>query len=109
MTLSFFSRKVLATDGEWNEMQKGQPVPERQLLAAIVFRALLDLGAKKYQDRQSAKKWLMSENERAFSFKWICKELYADAEAVRQKTQELLKKGTKIQRRHLLRQWRTDV
>lgn len=49
-------------------------LPERNLLAEILRRAIIDLFLKGDYKRQ-ASRWLNEESETEFSFNWICKEL----------------------------------
>jgi hypothetical protein len=78
-------------------MSKG----ERSLLAAVVFRAMLDaddrvvssgfypVGQGRDKVRDEAREWIESDDNRAFSFVWCCSFLGVEPRAVRQ----LQKKG----------------
>ena len=49
--------------------------PERQLLASVLGRALMDLCAWETEERNSARAWLNDDEESEFSFIWIARQL----------------------------------
>lgn len=50
-------------------------VPERQLLASVLGRALMDLCAWDTEERRAALEWLQDDTDRAFSFVWVTRHL----------------------------------
>lgn len=49
--------------------------PERQLLASVLGRALMDLCAWDVQERAAALEWLNDDVDCTFSFVWITRQL----------------------------------
>lgn len=49
--------------------------PERQLLASVLGRALMDLCAWNAEERAAALEWLSDDSDRIFSFVWITRQL----------------------------------
>lgn len=62
--------QVEVSDSFW-----GDRTPERQLLASVLGRALMDLSAWDIETRAAALEWLNDGSERVFSFLWIAKQL----------------------------------
>jgi len=62
-------------------VETGMVVPERNLLVAILERAVFDYYGNDVREREAASEWLLSdsvlENE-PFSFAWICLNLSLD-------------------------------
>jgi hypothetical protein len=76
------STKVFAIDGETGGLydspnQTGSP--ERNLLMAVLERAILDLVGNDEQESSEAKEWIFNDlckpEFSAFSFPWLCQEL----------------------------------
>lgn len=72
--------------------------PERNLLMAIIERAILDLVGNNALEEGRAKEWLFDDLEKPgphgeFSFPWICEELDLDVEETVQKIRQMPKRG----------------
>ena len=59
--------------------------PHRNLMAAIVIRAIKDAIGKNKLNKDSAREWLSSDNNHISSFKHVCDVLDLDAQKVRGK------------------------
>ena len=74
--------------------------PERNLLMAIVERAILDLVGNNALEESRAKEWLYGDLEEPgphgeFSFPWICEELDLDIEETVGKIRQMPKRGNR--------------
>ena len=71
--------------------------PERRLLLAVLERALLDYVGNDLEEARSADDWIFehaeNEDESAFSFAWICKELDLEVKDIRNKVRSMPKRG----------------
>ena len=57
--------------------------PERNLLAAILRRALFDFSSGDLEERIAAKEWFLAgANQKPFSFAWVCLQLNLEPEAI---------------------------
>lgn len=58
-------------------LPKKPTLPERNLLVAMLHRALLDYFGSRQLDREDAEEWLFEESDErdAFSFEWVCAQL----------------------------------
>jgi hypothetical protein len=58
-------------------MEREIRLPERQLLAAVLKRALFDYFGGRREERESARQWFFGEenSEELFSFAWVCAQL----------------------------------
>jgi hypothetical protein len=76
------SEEPVAVPAQWGA---GRPdSPGRALLRAVLGVALRDLRAGAKQ-RKAAATWFASEDESAFSFRWICACLELDPQAFRER------------------------
>ena len=69
-----------------NGIRENRPQsPERELLVAILHRALLDYTGNQATQRNEAQEWLFngSDSGEPFSFNWVCSQLDLDSTAVR--------------------------
>lgn len=81
--------------------------PERDLLAAVIKRALFDYFGGDKDEREMAKDWLFDQNAAfdreltaeaqlpAFSFKWICFQLDINPDLFLKRIQDLHPRGVK--------------
>ena len=58
--------------------------PERNLLVALLHRALLDYFGSRRSDKDDARDWLFEESDErdAFSFSWVCSHLDLDRKEI---------------------------
>lgn len=57
--------------------------PERNLLVAILRRALFDYCNGSFTERTAAEEWLLDEDDQAsFSFQWICTQLGIESASI---------------------------
>ena len=58
--------------------------PERNLLVALLHRALLDYFGSRRIDKDDARVWLFEESDEreAFSFSWVCAQLDLDRQEI---------------------------
>lgn len=68
--------KVVESGASW-------ATPERDLLVAVLQRAILDYVGSGEVLRSEAGEWLFDDAEHAFSFPWVCGHLGLEPEAVR--------------------------
>lgn len=66
--------------------------PEKRLLLAVLIRAMSDIEGKtclSYSERfttpREAKRWILSDDDSPFSFKWVCGGLGINSTLVRDK------------------------
>lgn len=76
--------------------QKG--TPERNLLVAVLERALLDYVGNDTRERDAARQWLFaekkaSETSEEFSLSWICHQLDLDIDEVLSKVRDMPQRG----------------
>jgi hypothetical protein len=91
------SEEPLAVPAQWDA---GRPdFPSRALLRAVLGVALRDLRAAGKQ-RKAAATWFASEDESAFSFRWICACLELDAQALRDRLGRSAAESAAPQRTH---------
>jgi hypothetical protein len=70
--------------------------PERNLLMAVLERAILDYVSQHEKDSQEAGAWILDvENEAVFSFNWVCRELDLDPIKVADDIETLPKRTNK--------------
>ena len=72
--------------------------PERNLLMAILERALLDLVGNEDKQVEDAEQWFFGEEEQPlreqeFSFPWICQQLDLDLSTISEKVRTMPKRG----------------
>lgn len=89
-------------DPEYDNEAPSGAQPEKQLIAAVIARALLDAVHTRWigwRDdlhavKREAKRWLNSDSEREFGFVWCSHALYQDgADRFIEKTREAVKTG----------------
>ena len=73
--------------------------PERNLLMAILERALLDLVGNEDKQVEAAENWFFGQEQQAlkedeFSFPWICQQLDLDLSTISEKVKSMPKRGT---------------
>lgn len=83
-TLSIYANyKAARTDVNFEEVKSKLRLPEHELLAAMVYRTYLDLFVQNEQHlKRSARAWLRSESEEAWSFLWVCDQLDLSADFI---------------------------
>lgn len=91
---------TISTDGEISEifdMPNGTGTPERNLLMAVLERAILDYVGNDDKEVTSAAQWLFEELDRPsfdkFTFPWICQELDLDFRRIAETIQAMPKRG----------------
>lgn len=52
---------------------------ERQLIASVLTRALMDLSGPNQREREDAFDWIWSEERTAFTFIWVCESIGLNA------------------------------
>ncbi len=71
--------------------------PERNLLMAVLERAILDLVGNDSMEASEAEKWLFGEVEtpsfRPFTFPWLCQELDLDYRDISETIKKFPKRG----------------
>lgn len=104
-----FSSKheVHVTDLMSGMLENQSKNPERDLLAAVIKRALFDYFGGDKDEREMAKDWLFDQNAAfdreltaeaqlpAFSFKWICFQLDINPDLFLKRIQDLHPRGVK--------------
>ena len=87
-------------------------IPERNLLLAILNRAVLDYLGNQAVERNAAKDWLFDEDaaEESFSYYWVCQHLGINADYLREGIEDLKQssKGSAVKRWYLVRGKRED-
>lgn len=72
--------------------------PERNLLTAILERAILDFVGNDSKQVEHAEKWLFapqnSNDFRPFSFEWVCERLDLNAKSIEENIRKMPKRGT---------------
>lgn len=72
--------------------------PERNLLLAMLERAILDFVGNDQLEIESAEEWLF-ENEgellRPFTFRWVCHQLDLDSDQVQSRIKSMPKRGNR--------------
>jgi hypothetical protein len=94
MTLKPLSQRYPAED-----IEVSRELPERNLLAAVLERAIrdiLNIETDAQQHCASACVWLRSQAETEFSFKWICFQLDISPKYIRRYIYELKAKGARF-------------
>jgi hypothetical protein len=91
------SEEPLAVPAQWGAARADSP--GRALLRAVLAVALRDLGTGGKQ-RKAAAGWFASEDESAFSFRWICAWLDLDPQALRDRLGSSAAESTAPQRTH---------
>ncbi|RMD86394.1 MAG: hypothetical protein D6808_03430 [Candidatus Dadabacteria bacterium] len=80
------------------DLPKTKGSPERNLLMAIIERALLDLTGNNYEEAEAAREWLFEEVENPhlepFTFQWICIQLDLDPKKALSKIVSLPRRGS---------------
>lgn len=62
------------------ESNEAHPVyPERQLVASVLSRAIMDLASADKQEREGAFWWIQCDDDGPFSFRWACEVLFLDS------------------------------
>ncbi|MEZ4753693.1 MAG: hypothetical protein R3A13_05205 [Bdellovibrionota bacterium] len=74
--------------------------PERNLLMAIVERAILDLVGNDSAEEKRAEEWIFGDLDEhkplgQFSFPWICEQLDLDIEQTAEKIRQMPKRGSR--------------
>ena len=73
--------------------------PERNLLMAVVERAILDLVGNDEREVEAAREWIFDEDSDSgrynFSFSWICHQLDLDHEKILEKIRLMPKRGSR--------------
>lgn len=74
--------------------------PERNLLMAVLVRAILDYVGNEEKEVETATEWLFDDLESAqpytpYSFSWICEQLDLDREQVAAKVRAMPKRGSR--------------
>ena len=72
--------------------------PERNLLLAILERAILDFVGNDEVEVESSSEWLFESDEEqmlAFSFRWVCHHLDLDHRSVRDRIRSMPKRGSR--------------
>ena len=73
--------------------------PERNLMLAVLERAILDFVGNDEREVEAAQEWLFEELEepleREFSFKWICRQLDLDFRFIAEKIRQMPKRGSR--------------
>lgn len=70
--------------------------PERNLMMAVLERAILDFVGNNPADIKSAETWIFAENEepqQEFSFTWVCSELDIDPKRIAEAIKAMPKRG----------------
>jgi hypothetical protein len=88
------------------EVYESPSIPERDLLAACLERAIRDIlnkpdqtGSKEIRNNHNCREalgWLRSSSMRPFSFRWLCQHLDISPKAVRRYIYELKASGKKF-------------
>jgi hypothetical protein len=65
--------------------------PERNLLVAMIQRAIFDYMGNREFDRDSAAEWLFddTENSDLFSFQWVCSQLDLEPQAITSRVKQM--------------------
>jgi hypothetical protein len=74
--------------------------PERNLLVAILTRAILDFVGNEAKEIEAAEDWIFEEPERSgainpYSFRWICQHLDLDYTHIADKIKAMPKRGNR--------------
>ena len=65
-------------------------IPEHNLLIGLINNAIWDLGSKDTGIKGNARRWLLSNNDTEFSFRWCCHALDVDPVKTLQKIRRLV-------------------
>jgi len=93
---------ILSVDMDASELfavpsEKGSP--ERNLLMAVLERAILDFVGNDQKEIDSVEEWIFSEGsleaDNEFSFAWICEQLDLDAPQVSELIKNMPKRGNR--------------
>ena len=84
-------------DGSLYEKPNFTGSPERNLLMAVLERAILDLVGNDQAESAEAEKWIFGELEdpsfRVFTFPWLCQELDLDYRDISETIRKFPKRG----------------
>lgn len=69
--------------------------PERNLLMAMLERAILDYVGNNSSEINAAKDWIFSKDKEEYSFIWLCMELDLDPDSIAKIIKNMPKRGSK--------------
>ena len=95
--------KVVSFDVDALDIFGGQSergTPERNLLMAVLERAILDFVGNDQKEVNHAEQWLFEDEEKSndqtpFSFAWVCQQLDLDRNFVAETVRAMPKRGTR--------------